>query len=108
MMTHSESSGGLFSASWARKLFRLFRYEAENSEQLIELLRGAKQRALMDAEALSMIEGVLQVSEMRVGDIMIPRAHMVAIEHDLPLKEILPVATESAHSRFPVIGDDRG
>ena len=82
--------------------------EPENRQQLTHLLRDAKRRALLDNEALSMMEGVLQVAEMRVRDIMIPRAHMVVVERDAPLREILPVAAESAHSRFPVIGDDRG
>jgi magnesium and cobalt transporter len=72
------------------------------------LLKDAKRRALLDTEALSMMEGVLQVSEMRVRDIMIPRAHMVVVERDAPFEEILAIAVESAHSRFPVIGDDRG
>jgi magnesium and cobalt transporter len=86
---------------------RLFANEPEDREQLIRLLQNARARALLDTDALSMMEGVLQVAEMRVGDIMIPRAHMVVIDRDAPLEEILPVATESAHSRFPVIGDDR-
>jgi len=54
-----------------------------------------------------MIEGVLQVSEMQVRDIMIPRAQMVVVERDAPLEKIIPVLTASAHSRFPVIGDSR-
>ncbi|OQX46173.1 MAG: magnesium/cobalt efflux protein, partial [Candidatus Sedimenticola endophacoides] len=56
---------------------RVFGGEPEDREQLIELLRDAKRRALLDTEALSMMEGALQVSELRVRDIMIPRAHMV-------------------------------
>jgi magnesium and cobalt transporter len=55
-----------------------------------------------------MIEGVLQVSDLRVGDIMIPRAEMVAIRRDDPLERILEIAVESAHSRFPVTGEDKG
>ncbi len=96
------------SNTWLKKLQQIFCMPPENKDQLIALLRDAKQRALMDTEALSMMEGVLQVSELRVRDIMIPRANMVVIEHDDPLERILPVAIESSHSRFPVIGDDRG
>jgi len=76
--------------------------------QLIQLLRDAKKHNLLDGKALSMIEGVLQVSELRVRDITIPRANMVVIERSAPIEKFLPMVIESAHSRFPVIGDDRG
>jgi len=70
-------------------------------------LRDAQQRRLLDSDALAMIEGVLQVSEMQVRDIMVPRAQMVVIEHDVGLQNILPIITESEHSRFPVIVESR-
>jgi magnesium and cobalt transporter len=107
MSTDGTTSGSI-SKSWLKKMLQAFANEPENREQLIELLRDAKQRALLDTEALSMMEGVLQVSELRVRDIMIPRAHMVVVERDAPLEAILPVVIDSAHSRFPVIGDDKG
>jgi len=107
-MSNDDPSGGSSTKTWLKKLFKVIAHEPENREQLIELLRDAKKRALMDTEALSMIEGVLQVSELRVRDIMIPRAHMKVVESDAPLDHILPAVIESAHSRFPVIGDDRG
>ena len=97
-----------FPGGWFKRLFGAFGSEPENKEQLIQILRSAKKRALFDNNALSMMEGVLQVSDLRVRDIMIPRAHMVVVESDHPLEKILPVVIESAHSRFPVIGDDRG
>lgn len=82
--------------------------EPEDREELHQLLKSARERALIDIEALSMIEGVMSVAELRARDIMIPRAQMVCIERDDTLDRILPVVVESAHSRFPVIGDDRG
>lgn len=97
-----------FLRKWLRKPLRAFNSGPENREQLIQLLRDAKKHALLDSEALSMMEGVLQVSEMRVRDIMIPRAHMTVIDRDDPLEAFMPLVIESAHSRFPVIGDDRG
>jgi magnesium and cobalt transporter len=75
---------------------------------LVGLLQEAEGRGLLDRDALSMIEGVLQVADLRVGDIMIPRAEMVHVRRDDPLDEILKVVVDSAHSRFPVTGDDRG
>ncbi len=98
-------------ASIRRRLGRLLAslapVEPESREELIRILQQARRRHLMDGEALSMMEGVLQVSDLRVRDIMIPRARMVVVERDKPLDDILPVIIESAHSRFPVIGDDR-
>jgi len=81
--------------------------EPEDREQLIELLHGAYENNLMDADALAMIEGVLQVSEMRVGEIMIPRAQMDVVDINDPPEVFIPHVIETAHSRFPVIDKDR-
>ena len=81
--------------------------EPEDREQLIELLHGAYENSLMDADALSMIEGVLQVSEMRVGEIMIPRPQMEVVDINDSPDVFIPYVIETAHSRFPVIDKDR-
>ena len=81
--------------------------EPEDREQLIELLHGAYENSLMDADALAMIEGVLQVSEMRVGEIMIPRAQMDVVDINDAPEKFIPYVIETAHSRFPVIDKDR-
>ena len=81
--------------------------EPEDREQLIELLHGAYENNLMDADALAMIEGVLQVSEMRVGEIMIPRAQMDVVDINDAPETFIPFVIETAHSRFPVIDKDR-
>ncbi len=97
-----------FVSRWLGKLFaRVSTTEPETKEQLVQILQQARSRNLMDAEALSMMEGVLQVSDLRVRDIMIPRATMVVVEHDAPLEDVLPLVIEASHSRFPVIGDDK-
>ncbi|MDX5332450.1 MAG: CBS domain-containing protein [Gammaproteobacteria bacterium] len=92
---------------WLDRLSQVLLGEPRDREQLIELLRGAQQRELLDMDALAMIEGVLQVSEMQVRDIMIPRSQMVVVEQDARVAEMLPVIIDSAHSRFPVVGDSR-
>jgi magnesium and cobalt transporter len=79
----------------------------EDREQLLAVLRQAHERALLDAEALSMIEGVLQVSELAARDIMVPRAQMDVIDISQPREEFLPRVIETAHSRFPVVEGDR-
>jgi len=75
--------------------------------QLLEVLRDAHGRNLLDRDALDMIEGVLQVSDMQVRDIMIPRAQMDVADFSLPMEENLPKLIESGHSRFPVVDGDK-
>jgi magnesium and cobalt transporter len=81
--------------------------EHEDREQLVELLHGAYENSLMDADSLAMIEGVLQVSEMQVRDIMIPRSQMDVIDITHPPETFIPHVIETAHSRFPVIEDNK-
>lgn len=81
--------------------------EPEDREQLVELLHSAYENNLMDADSLAMTEGVLQVSEMQVRDIMIPRSQMDVIDITTPPEEFIPHVIETAHSRFPVIEDDK-
>ena len=81
--------------------------EPEDREQLLQLLRGAHDRNLMDADALSIIEGALSVSEMQVRDIMVPRAQMDVVSIHDPLEKIVDFALDTAHSRFPAIGESK-
>ena len=73
----------------------------------MHLLEVACEQQLVDADALSMIKGVLETAELQARDIMIPRGQIVAIEKDWPLDWILAVVVDSGHSRFPVIGDSK-
>ena len=93
--------------SWLERLGSALLGEAQDRAQLIEQLRDAQSRELLDAEAMAMIEGALMVSDQNVRDIMVPRAQMVVVQRDAPIKEILQVIVESGHSRFPVIADDK-
>jgi magnesium and cobalt transporter len=81
--------------------------EPEDREQLLKLLHGAYEKNLLDADALSMMEGVLQVSERQVREIMIPRAQMDVIDIIQPPQDFIPFVIETAHSRFPVIEGDK-
>jgi magnesium and cobalt transporter len=81
--------------------------EPEDREDLVEVLRGAFEHRLIDADALSMIEGVLSVSETTVRDIMIPRAQMDCVSIDDSPPEFMPLIIETKHSRFPVIGESK-
>ncbi len=93
--------------SWLTRFTHLFHREPRNRDELLRVLRNARSRNILDNEALGMIEGVMQVTQMQVRDAMVPRAQMVVIEHDATLSEVLPIIIESAHSRFPVIGESR-
>ncbi|NNJ93615.1 MAG: CBS domain-containing protein [Halobacteria archaeon] len=93
--------------SWLERLARMFAREPASNEQLIELLRSAHQQNLYDTDALAMLEGVLQVDDMQVRDIMIPRSQVAILERDASPDELLRIVVESGHSRFPVIGESR-
>jgi magnesium and cobalt transporter len=92
---------------WLERISHLLLREPEDREQLVELLHSSYERNLLDADALSMIEGVLQVSEMQVRDIMIPRSQMDVIDITDPPEKFIPFVIETAHSRFPVIGENK-
>jgi len=101
------SSNGGQQRKWLETLSNALLREPRDRGDLIKVLRDAQQRHLLDYDALTMIEGVLEVSEMQVRDVMIPRTQMVVIQHDDKPENFLPHVIESAHSRFPVIGDNR-
>ena len=84
----------------------LFSDEPENLPELVSILRDAAERQLIQLDALNIIFGALQVSDMHARDIMIPRSSLVVVAEDQTLEELLPVIVESRHSRFPVIGDN--
>jgi len=89
--------------TWLERLGALLMREPEDREQLIELLRSSYERSLLDSDALSMIEGVLQVSELQARDIMIPRAQMDAIDIGEAPDKFIPLVIQTGHSRFPLI-----
>lgn len=93
--------------SWLERLSHFLLREPDDREQLIELLHASFEKSLLDADALAMIEGVLQVSETQVRDVMIPRSQMDVIDISKTPDEFIPFVIETAHSRFPVIDEDK-
>jgi magnesium and cobalt transporter len=89
------------------RLSSLLTREPEDREELLDVMRGAFERRLLDADALSMIEGVLSVSETTVREIMIPRAQMDCVSIDDAPEDFIPLVLETRHSRFPVIGESK-
>ncbi len=92
---------------WLDKLVQLIAGEPRNREDLIETLETAQERGLLDHGALAMIEGVLELHELRARDLMIPRGQMAVLEQRLSFNELLEHVLETGHSRYPVIGEDR-
>ncbi|MDT8388731.1 MAG: transporter associated domain-containing protein [Thiogranum sp.] len=106
-MREDRATNGAPQRSWMERLSQVLLGEPKDREQLIVLLRDAHERGLYDVDAQAMIEGVLQVSDMQVRDIMIPRSQMVVVGRDYSPEELISIAIESGHSRFPVVGDSR-
>ncbi len=94
------------STSWLSRIKQLLNLEPKDNEALINVLRQAQLHALIDVETLTMIEGVILLSQMKARDIMLPKNQMVYISQNLNLHEIIKIVTDSGHSRFPVTGDD--
>ncbi|SUB23615.1 CNNM family magnesium/cobalt transport protein CorC [Avibacterium avium] len=94
--------------SFLQSLFgRFFQGELKNREELVEVIRDSEQNELIDQDTREMIEGVMEIAELRVRDIMIPRSQIVFIEAEQDLDACLETIIESAHSRFPVITDEK-
>jgi len=93
--------------SLVEKLSRIFLGTPQNKQELMEVLQASEKRELLDMDALNMIEGVMQVAEIQVRDIMIPRSHMVTLNENTSYINMLPVVNGSGHSRFPVTGENR-
>jgi magnesium and cobalt transporter len=107
MTEDHSSSNGAGRRSWLERIAGAFSSEPRDREELKEILKECLQRGVLDADALAMMEGAIEVSEMQVRDAMVPRSQMVVIPRDGQLQDFLPRILESGHSRFPVIGEDR-
>ena len=91
---------------WLKKITQSLG-EPQDRDDLVVMLRAANERGVIDDDACTMLEGVLEVADLQVRDIMVPRAQMVSVRRDDPPARILPTVVESGHSRFPVMDEDR-
>lgn len=105
-MSDEHSGHSHHNKSWLGKLSQIFSDEPKTREDLLADLKDATDENVLDQEAFSIIEGAMQVADQQVRDVMIPRSQMVVVEADLTPKEFLPIIISSAHSRFPVIGEN--
>src|SRR6185295_2210822 len=95
------------SGRWLRKLSRKMTGEAQDRSEVIEYLREATTRGVLEGDALPMLEGVLTVGDIQVRDIMVPRAQMTVLNRDDESQVLLRTVIDSGHSRFPVMDEDR-
>ncbi len=104
-MSDDPSSNGQNGKSWLERLSQAFNSEPKNTDELLDTLRDAESQQLIDADAMSIIEGAMQVTDMRAEEIMIPRSRMVTVKASADPSTYLNEIIDSAHSRFPAIGE---
>jgi magnesium and cobalt transporter len=102
-----ERTESSYKPSWLERPGQAILGEPKDRDELVELLRDAQQRQLLDPQALRMMEGVMLVSEIQVREVMVPRSKMVILEQNWSLERLVAAIVESGHSRFPVIGENK-
>jgi magnesium and cobalt transporter len=103
----SEDPPSIPARTWFERITQALSGEPQNRKELIEELRHAQANGLMSNDTLSMVEGAIEVADLTVADVMVPRAQMVSLPVDDPLPQILAQVLESGHSRFPVHAGDK-
>ncbi|MEZ8742600.1 CNNM family magnesium/cobalt transport protein CorC [Photobacterium swingsii] len=104
---NSQNSEGPSRKSFFERIGQLFQGEPQNREELVEVFRDSEENDLIDHDTRDMLEGVMEIAEMRVRDIMIPRSQMVTIERSQKLEDLIDLIVDAQHSRYPVISDDK-
>ena len=105
-MSDSSNSEGSSPRGWLERLTQAFSSEPASRRELMTIIRDAAERSLLDAEALSIIDGAMAVSEMQARDIMIPRSQVVFVPDNAAPRDFLPLVIDSQHSRFPVLDEE--
>ncbi|MDW6003415.1 CNNM family magnesium/cobalt transport protein CorC [Vibrio mangrovi] len=104
---NSQNSEGPSRKSFFGRLGQLFQGDPKDRQELVEVIRDSEVNDLIDHDTKDMLEGVIQISEMRVRDIMIPRSQMVTIDRDADLDKLITLITDAQHSRYPIISEDK-
>ncbi|MGQ0697082.1 MAG: HlyC/CorC family transporter [Panacagrimonas sp.] len=107
MNEEKSPEGDRLANRWLQRLVRRFGGGPRTREDLLAFLHEARNLQLMDADAHTMFQGILETADTQVRDIMVPRAQMIVVERTWSLEKLIEVVVESGHSRFPVIGDSR-
>lgn len=104
---NSQSGGGSGRKSWAARILQSFSGEPTTRAELVDLIQDAELRDLIDSDTKEMIEGVLDVAELKVRDIMIPRSQMITIDKNQSVSDFLAVVVDTGHSRYPVVSENK-
>lgn len=104
---NSQSSSGSSRKSWAMRLLHSFSGEPNTREELVDLIQDAEMRDLIDSDTKEMLEGVLDVAEFKVRDIMIPRSQMITIDKQQSVEDFIKTMIETGHSRYPVVSENK-
>ncbi|MCP4956589.1 MULTISPECIES: CNNM family magnesium/cobalt transport protein CorC [Photobacterium] len=104
---NSPTTEGPSRKSFFERIGQLFQGEPQNREELVEVFRDSEENDLIDHDTRDMLEGVMEIAEMRVRDIMIPRSQMTTVERSQKLEDLIDLIVEAQHSRYPVISDDK-
>ncbi|WP_117233531.1 CNNM family magnesium/cobalt transport protein CorC [Vibrio maerlii] len=103
----NEKSEGPSRKSFFERLGQIFQGEPKDRQELVDVIRDSEENDLIDHDTRDMLEGVMEISEMRVRDIMIPRSQMVTVERTDDLDTLIELITDAQHSRYPVISEDK-
>lgn len=104
---HAPSSNVSSKKSLLQRLFNRLRGEPKDRQTLVDVFRDSEQNDLIDLDTRDMLEGVMQISEIRIREIMIPRSQIITIDRSQPLSEIIKIINDAQHSRYPVISHDK-
>ncbi len=104
---NSKKSEGPSRKSFFERLGQIFQGEPKDRQELVDVIRDSEENDLIDHDTRDMLEGVMEISEMRVRDIMLPRSQMVTIERSDNLDKLIELMTDAQHSRYPVISEDK-
>lgn len=107
MSDENPHSGNGPTKSWFDKVSQWLQGEPQNKQQFVNVIQDANERDLIDQNTKEMLEGVLEVANLRVRDIMIPRSQMITIDLKDSVEQLLPIIIHAGHSRFPVINEDK-
>ncbi|OQQ11062.1 magnesium/cobalt efflux protein [Vibrio anguillarum] len=102
-----QNSEGPSRKSFFERLGQLFQGDPRDRQELVDVIRDSEINDLIDHDTRDMLEGVMEISEMRVRDIMIPRSQMVTIDKNDDLDTLIALITDAQHSRYPVISEDK-
>ncbi len=99
------SSSKIQEKGWLDRLFNAFTAEPKSRQELLEIIKEAAENKVLDHDELEIIKGALDVADLQVREVQVPRSQMVVVNADSDLQDLLKTVIDSGHSRFPVVGE---